>query len=288
LSVDGEVDRLIDIGMGHATIADVVSNVPVTEKLDFGRLCIGEAKTRSFKMQPGGNNTNVFADYSVNGVAATAPFTATVAGDPVVQVSSPTEVTIDVLARPMISDGKFEGTITVATNSPSEPSYVVPTIVEVLQGGTTVSPPLLNFREVVVTGFSETKTTTFTNCTADAIDITGILLDGESAPDFDIIQIMPNGVEQLPPFTLPRNGEVVIAVQMLPQSDGTKEAQISIDFQESGKPETSSETIALLGEGFFSSPDRDSYYRCSTGAPVHALPLVFVGAWLVVRRRRRR
>ena len=213
---------------------------------------------------------------------------ATISGDPLVKIASPTEVTIDVVARPMISDGKFEGAITVSTDSPSEPSFVVPTIIEVLQGGTTVSPPLLNFRDVIVTGFSETKIATFTNCTAGDIEITGILLDGEAAPDFDIIQIMPNGVEQLPPFTLARNGEIVIAVQMLPRSDGTKEAQISIDFQEPGQATTSSETVALLGEGFFRAPDRDSYYRCSSGSPVHALPLVFVGAWLVVRRRRRR
>ena len=75
-------------------------------------------------------------------------------------------VEIEVTAMPMISDGVFNGTVTVNTDSPTEATFTVPVIVEVMQGGTTVNPPLLDFREVVVTGFSETKTATFTNCTA--------------------------------------------------------------------------------------------------------------------------
>ncbi len=289
LSVDGEPDRLIGIAMAQATIADVKSSIPTTEKLEFGRLCIGESKKLSFTMQPGGDDSDVFANYVVKTVSGTAPFTAALNGGSVVQVGSPpTLATIDVTVMPMISDGTFDGTITVGTDSPTEPSFDVAAIVQVLQGGTTVNPPLINFREVIVTGFSDTKTTTFTNCTADTIEITGVALDGESATDFDIIQIMPDGVDRLPPFSLPRGGEVVIAVQMLPQSDGTKEAQIGIDFQEPGKPATSVETVALLGEGFLRTPDRDSYYACSTGSPLHSAPLGLVVGFLVVRRRRRR
>ena len=66
-------------------------------------------------------------------------------------------------------------------------------------------------------------------------------LDGDSAADFDIIQIVPDGVEQLPPFTLSRGGEMVIAVQMLPQTDGSKQARVDIDYQEPGAPATSEE-----------------------------------------------
>lgn len=239
-------------------------------------------------MQPGGTDTNVYTSYAVSGVAATSPFTAAIAAGPsVVEVAPPTTVGIDVTANPMISDGRFEGTVTVTSDSPSEGSYAVPVVVEVLQGGTTVNPPLLDFREVVVTGFSETKTATFTNCTAGPIEITGIALDGDSAVDFDINQITPNGVDQLPPFTLQRGGEVVIAVQMLPQSDGTKQARVNIDYQEPGAPTTSEETVALLGEGLLRAPDRGSYYRCSTGSPLHAAPIGLVFAFIILRRRRR-
>lgn len=289
LTVDGEAPRVIGIGMARATIADVQSDLPDNEKLDFGRLCIGESRTRPFKMQPGGSDANVFADYTVLGVAAASPFAATLPDGPsLVRVVNPTTAVVEVTAMEMISDGRFDGAITITTDSPSEPTLDVPATVEVLQGGTSVSPPLLDFHDVIVTGFSETKTATFTNCTADTIEVTGILLDGESAADFAIIQIMPDGTEQLPPFTLPRGGEVTIAVQMLPQTSGAKSAQISIDFQEPAKPETSSETVTLLGEGFFKRPDRGSYYRCSTGAPVEAAPIGLVLGFLVLRRRRRR
>lgn len=288
LSVKDQPPRAIGIAMSHARIADVSSDMPANEKLDFGRMCIGEAKVRSFRMQPGGTDSNVFTDYTVMSVAGSAPFTAAIAaGSALVQVAPPTAVAIDVTAMPMISDGTFEGTVTVTTDSPSEGSYTVPVIAEVLQGGTTVNPPLLDFRGVVVTGFSETKTATFTNCTAGPIEITGIALDGDSASDFDINQITPNDVDQLPPFTLPRGGEVVIAVQMLPQSDGTKQARVNIDYQEPGAPATSEETVALLGEGLLRAPDRGSYYHCSTGSPLHAAPIGLVFAFIILRRRRR-
>lgn len=283
LSIDGKPPRVIGIAMAHARVADVTSNIPANEKLDFGRVCIGDSKSRVFKMQPGGTDANIFADYAITGATQTGPFTTTVTPS-TVQVSPPSEVEVEVVAMPAISDGTFDGIVTITTDSPNESTYDVPVVVEALQGGTTVFPPLLDFRQVVVTGFSDTKTATFTNCTAGDIEITGIALDGDSAADFDLVEIAP----QLPPFTLPRGGEVTIAIQMLPRSDGTKQAQVGIDYQELGMPTTSEETVALLGEGFVRLPDRDSYYRCSTGTPLHAAPLALVLGFIVLRRRRRR
>jgi uncharacterized protein (TIGR03382 family) len=288
VEVPGEEPRDVSIVDGTATalLADVKTDVADGDRLDFGKLCIGESSTKPLRMQPG-DDPMTMAGYGVVAATSATPFSAVVTSPSAVTIAPATEVIVDVTANPMITDGIIEGTLQVTTDSPTEPMTSVPLYVEVLPAGASVSPPLLNFREVVVTGFSETKTATFSNCTAETIEITGVTLDGDSATDFDIIQIMPNGVEQLPPFSLPRNGEIIIAVQMLPQSNGSKEASVSIDFQETGKPETSNETIALIGEGFFPSPDRDSYYRCSAGSPAHALPLLVIGLFLVLRRRRR-
>lgn len=289
VGIAGETDRDIAItgDVAKALLADVKTNVPANETVTFGRLCIGESRPRSIKMQPGDGDEELLAGYSVTGASADGPFTAAVVAPTAVTVNPPSEVTVDITALEMFTDGTLDGTLTVTTDSPTEPTTTVPLTVEILQAGATVSPPLLDFSRVVITGVSSTKTATFTNCTAGTIEVTGVTLDGASAADFDIIQIMPNGVQQLPPFTLPRNGEILIAVQMLPQSSGAKSAEVSIDFQEPNKPDTSVETIALTGEGFVKAPDRDSYYRCSTGSPIQALPLAFVGLFLVLRRRRR-
>ncbi len=294
LRIEGEPDRLIGIGTGLAQLADVTSSVPNMEKLDFVKMCIGESKTRTLTMKPAGTDIMVFADYSVNAVASSAPFSADIVdAERVVKVFPPSEVAITVTAEPMDTPGVFESMLTVETDSPTEPTYGVPVAVEVLPKGATVDKTQLDFNTTIVTGFSETETATFRNCTDDEIDITGILLDGDSAPDFDILSIVTKNrdlteIEQNPPFKLPRNGEIEVTVQMLPQSDGVKSAQLSIDFQEPGQPATSNQTVSLSGEAFIRllPGNRDSYYRCSTGAPLQLAPLGLVLLFVFRRRRR--
>jgi hypothetical protein len=182
--------------------------------------------------------------------------------------------------------GVVEQTLLIGTDAPGFEQFPVKLSVEGLLPGASASPSELTFQRTVVTGYTNSKTGLFRNCTGHDIQILGVTLDGSSAPDFLITRVQPGELQpQLPPFTLPVDGKLEIDVEMLPQTEGVKAARIVIDYEEPGAGMADSKSIALSGEAFVRD-HRDSYYRCGVGSAAQAWPLIAV-IWLVVRRRKR-
>jgi len=286
--INGVTDpRLVPVGTSATALVARVSSDQQPEDapvLDFGPQCIGLTTTRSLQMRSGSDPLDT--EYSVTKVnVPAAPFSAElISGSPLVTETS--DVQIDVGVHPD-SLGPQQQTLDIETDSPTTPHYLVTLAVDALAPGATVSPSELLFEKTVVEGFTNSQTGVFRNCTTNPMVVRDITLDGASAPDFLITGVSTETATFEPPFslTLAQGESLGIEVQMLPQTDGVKAARLLIGYQEKGAdPDTQS--IALTGEAFVRD-HRDSYYRCSTGTPTRAWPLV-VALWLVGRRRRRR
>jgi uncharacterized protein (TIGR03382 family) len=244
--------------------------------IDFGPICVAQSKPGPLAIYAEDDGSFVVTGFTLSGPQG-VPFTVASPLGSVTPMPIRNDVPFMITAAPT-TPGDYDQTLVVTTDAPTEPSTVeIPLKAIGLDPGITASPTLLPFSSTVVTGYTNPKTGFFTNCTDAPLPIADVRLEGDAA-DFTITDIRPSK----PPFDLLPAGRLEIDVQLYPQSAGGKTAQLVIDFGPDDQ-----RTIDLTGEAFLGTPDRDSYYRCSTGSATPAWPVLAV-VWLVVRRRRRR
>jgi hypothetical protein len=211
--ITGFTTRKVAIApLAIARRAVVSTDLPAdAARVNFGPLCLGTETTRTFRIMPSGVNPATDANYTVDAItpaADLAPFEVTLVGGPqaITVPDGMAEVQVKILALDL---GVVEKTLTIDTDIPGGNDKLdVPLRFEGLQAGATASPAQIIFQPTVVTGYTNTETGTFRNCTNGDVQIESVLLDGSSAADFQIAGIDLNGEDRLPPFALPEGRQV--------------------------------------------------------------------------------
>jgi MYXO-CTERM domain-containing protein len=175
--------------------------------------------------------------------------------------------------------GPLTDSFVLNTNLPSMPARSISLAAVALPAGVTPTPDLVHFGPGRVNTTTAAKTIELSNCGSAPIHITAARIEGASASDFAVV-----GPEN-PVMTLPQMGSVKFLVVMSPRQNGTKAAQLVVEY------DGGTVTAELDGNGFGGDEaellDRETYYACSTGggSPTALAPLGL--ALLLLRRRRR-
>lgn len=175
--------------------------------------------------------------------------------------------------------GELTGSFTLNTNLPTNPARSIPLTATALPRGVSPTPDLVHFGPGRVGMTSAAKTIELSNCGDTPINITAARIEGASATDFTLVS------PENPAMTLPQMGSQKFLVVMSPRENGTKAAQLVIEY------DGGTVVAELDGNGFGGDDgellDRGTYYACSTGhgSPAALAPLAL--ALLLLRRRRR-
>ncbi|MGE3455439.1 MAG: choice-of-anchor D domain-containing protein, partial [Kofleriaceae bacterium] len=172
--------------------------------------------------------------------------------------------------------GEVTGSLVLNSNAPADRMHEVPMTALVLPPGVSPTPEAVQFGGAMVGGLTTGKQVTITNCTAAAVDITDVRIEGPDATEFSIVspETVQASIDQ-------RGGQTYLLV-LSPRSVGLKSAQLVVEYAGERK------IVDLDGNGFADPSDateRTTYYDCSTTGGAGAWPIAL--ALLGVTRRRR-
>ncbi len=268
---EDDAERVITIS-GGAKLAKVATAPTL---VDFGPVCANLPSSQHVEVYTGGGAGG--APFNVTSVTAGSPFAiAPLQETAVLLPPGDVRLNLDVTispAPPTMENQVIEGTLVLATTSPTSPSFELPMIAQPLDEGVSATKELsLGIAEI--DGRSDAQAVKVTNCSDAPI----MIMDeprfiGANAADFNLIRAFQ-------PTLIARAETIQIDVVFEPQGPGQRTAEMVIDFT------GGTTSVALVGDALGEIDGRDTYYACSTGGD-GAWPLGVV-VIVIARRRRRR
>ncbi len=247
-------DIVINGGAKETTLAVFPDSV------DFGGVCVGTTEMKDVDVK--GGTEGEFTLMSIT--APGAPFTlapkagTTVPGNVMGNQGNKLELIASI--TPVAGNMTVNGEATLNTDIPGAAAHKVKLTAEVLPPGVGATPSGLDFGGVLKNAASTARSTTIRNCSAAAITIDRVALEGVNGAEFAIV--LPAEAERL--VTLQPRESITYSVIANPTTPGAKIGALVVT---SGATTTRVDLLATaLGGGDGGLTGERSYYTCNAGS----------------------
>jgi hypothetical protein len=279
LRINHDNNQIRDIVINGGAMETTLAVFP--DSVDFGGVCAGTTEMKDVDVK--GGTEGDFTLMSV--IAPSSPFALT----PKAGTTLPGIVMgnqgnkLEFVASITAAGGNMtmNGEATLNTDIPGAAAHKLMMTAEILPPGVGATPSAMDFGGVMKNAASTARSTTIRNCSADAITIDRVALEGANGLEFAIV--LPAEAERL--VTLQPRESITYSVIVNPTTPGAKIGALVVV---SGATTTKVDLFATaLGGGDSDLAGVRSYYTCGDcnsggGAGIFAF-VIFLG----LRRRRR-